>query len=170
MMRSAPLYCRQPMRDYEHRAPGRDAPHIFLDDPLAFVIEGARGFVENEDARVADQRAGDGDALTLTARQRCAALADNSVVTVRQFEDELMSAGERRHADHPFQRHARIGERDVLAHRAVEEHILLQDQADLTPQPGSVNHCEIDPVHQHAAALGRIEPLHQLGQCRLPGS
>src|SRR5215831_4061546 len=152
-------HCGQPMRDYEHRAPGCDVPHIFLDDPLAFIIEGAGRFVEDKNTRVADQRAGNGDALTLATRQRRAALADDGVVTVRQIEDEIVGAGKRRRTDNPFQRHAGIDERNILAHRAVEQDILLQNHADLTPQPGRVDHCEIDAIKQHTAAFGRIEML-----------
>ena len=58
----------------------------------------------------------------------------------------------------------RIGERDVVADRAVEQHVLLQHDADLPPQPGGIDHGEIDAVDEHAAALRHVEPLHQLGE------
>ena len=59
---------------------------------------------------------------------------------------------------------AGIGERDVVAHRAVEQHVLLQHDADLAAQPGRIDHGEIDAVDQHAAALGHVEALDQLGE------
>ncbi len=59
---------------------------------------------------------------------------------------------------------AGIGERDVVADGAVEQHVLLQHDADLAPQPGDVDHGEIDAVDQHAPALGHVEPLDQLGE------
>ena len=58
---------RQAMGDDEHRAALADGPHVVLDDALRLVVQGAGGLVEDEDARVADQRPGDGDALALFA-------------------------------------------------------------------------------------------------------
>jgi hypothetical protein len=55
------------MGDDEHRAAFADGPHVVLDDALRLVVQGAGGLVEDEDARVADQRPGDGDALALFA-------------------------------------------------------------------------------------------------------
>ena len=75
-----------------------------------------------------------------------------------------MRAGELGRRDHALHRHAGIGERDVLADRAVEQHVFLQHDADLAPQPGEVDHREIDAVDQHAPALRHVEPLHQLGE------
>ena len=63
-----------------------------------------------------------------------------------------------------------IGERDVVADRAVEQHVLLQHDADLAAQPGDVDHREVDAVDQHAAALGHVEPLDQLGERALAGA
>ena len=64
----------QPVGDDEHRAPGRDAPHVLLDDPLAFVIERAGRLVEDEDARVRSARGrwrcADTDRPTATRRVR----------------------------------------------------------------------------------------------------
>ena len=70
--------------------------HVLLDDPLALVVERARRLVEDQDARIGDQRARDGDALALAAGQRRAALAHDGVVAFRQLEDEFVRAGEAR--------------------------------------------------------------------------
>ncbi|OFX09111.1 MAG: hypothetical protein A2516_11810 [Alphaproteobacteria bacterium RIFOXYD12_FULL_60_8] len=58
----------QAVGDDEHRAANADAAHVALDDLLGLIVERRGGFVENQDARVGDQCAGDGDALALTAR------------------------------------------------------------------------------------------------------
>lgn len=55
----------EPMSDNENRALFANPPHVLLDDAFAFVIERAGGFVENQNARIANQGAGDRDALTL---------------------------------------------------------------------------------------------------------
>src|SRR5262249_11220859 len=84
----------EPVGDDQHRAPFGGLLHVVLDDALAFVVEGAGRPVENENARIGDERAGNGDALALAARQRRAALADQRIVTLGQLENEIMRAGE----------------------------------------------------------------------------
>src|SRR5260221_8454963 len=75
---------REPMRDDEHRSPPRNLLHALLDDALALVIERARRLVENEDARIGDERARDRQPLLLAAREAAAALADDRVVAARR--------------------------------------------------------------------------------------
>jgi hypothetical protein len=58
---------REAVRDDEDGAALRDPAHILLDDALTLVIERAGRLVEDEDARVGDEGAGDGDALALPA-------------------------------------------------------------------------------------------------------
>ena len=93
-----------------------------------------------------------------------AALADDGVVAFRQLQNEVVRAGELGRGDDPLDRHGRIGERDIVADRAVEQHVLLQHDADLAAQPGGVDHGEIDAVDQHAAAFRHVKPLDQLGE------
>ena len=76
-----------------------DPLHVLLDDPLALVVERARRLVEDQDARIGNERAGNGDALALTARERAAALADDGVIAFRQLQDEVVRARERRGVD-----------------------------------------------------------------------
>ena len=71
---------REPVRDDQNRASPGDLLHVLLDDALALIVERARRLVEDQDARIRDQRAGNGDALALAARQGRAALADDRVV------------------------------------------------------------------------------------------
>ena len=62
--------------------------HQFLQRGLhqgfAFGIERRRGLVEQQQRRIAQDRAGDRDALALAARQRNAALADLGLKALRQ--------------------------------------------------------------------------------------
>jgi hypothetical protein len=58
------------VRDDERRAPAAQPRERLLDERLALRVERAGGLVEDEDARVGQQRAGDGDALPLPAESR----------------------------------------------------------------------------------------------------
>ena len=55
------------VRDDEHGAALADGVHVVHDGALALVVEGRGRFVEDEDGRVREERARDGDALPLAA-------------------------------------------------------------------------------------------------------
>ena len=56
-----------------------------LNEPLALVVEGGGGFIEDKDRRVAQDGACDGDPLALTAGKRGAALTDEGLVARGHF-------------------------------------------------------------------------------------
>ena len=90
--------------------------------------------VENQDRRVANDRARDRDALALTAGQRHAALADHRGVAVRHLDDELVRVGQFGGADRVFDLRVGLAVGDVLPDRAAEQQRVLQDEADLIAQ------------------------------------
>src|SRR5215470_16698406 len=116
---------RQPMCDDEHGTAPGELRHVLLDDPLALVVESTRRLVEDQDARVIDDRAGDGQTLALSARQARSALTNYGVVTIGKLKDELMGTGHLRDLDDLFDRRRAVGERDVVADRAIEQDALL---------------------------------------------
>ena len=150
-IRGARAHRREPVGDDDHRASAHDRAHVLLDDPLALVVERRGRLVEDQNARIGGQRAGDGDALALAARQVRAALLDHRVVALRQLGDELVGAGEPRRLHHQRPRHRRIAERDVLVDRAVEQDVLLQHDADLAAQPAGIELGDVDAVEHHLA-------------------
>src|SRR5215813_21868 len=163
-------YGRQSVRDDEYGSAARELRHVLLDDALALVVERAGRLVEDQDARIGDERTGDGETLALAAGQARAALADDGVVTIGKLEDEVMGAGHLRSVNGLFDRHRAVGERDVVAHRAVEQDALLRHHADLTAQPGWIDHADIDAVDQNPSTRRRVEPLDQLGESALAGA
>ena len=161
---------RQPVRDDEDGSSVSNLLHIGLDHPLADVVEGAGRLVEDQNARIGHQGAGNGDPLPLPARQAGAAFPHDRVVRLGHFEDEFMRTRELRGSDDALDRHRRIGQRDVVAHRAVEQHVVLQYDADLPAQPPGIDHREIDAVDEHAAALWHVKTLKQLREGALAGT
>ena len=63
-----------------------------LDPPLGADVDRRRRLVEDEDARVREQRAGEGDELALAEREPEPALAELRVVAVRELVHELVRA------------------------------------------------------------------------------
>ena len=163
-------YSREPVRDDQNRPSFSDVPHVLLNDALALIVEGARRLVEDQNAWIGDQRAGNGDTLALATRKSGAALADDSVVAFAQLKDEIVCPRKASRGDDALHRHGRVGECNILSHRAVEQHVLLQDDSDLAAQPGRVDHGEIHAVHQDASAFRDVEALDELREGALARS
>ena len=114
------------------RLPGK-AGERRLHPRLAFGIERAGGFIEQQNRRFGDKRAGQRDALALAAGEIAAALACRRVPAARQAVDEIARGGLGRLADLVVGG-ARSAERDVLAHRGVEQECVLRDQREIAAQ------------------------------------
>lgn len=76
-------YCRKPMGNDDDRALRANPRHVLLDDPFGLIVQRTGGFVENEDTWVAEQRSGDGYALSLPTRQAGAVLTNQGFVAIR---------------------------------------------------------------------------------------
>ena len=72
------------VRDDHHRASARNALEIGVDQRLALRIERRGRFVEDHQLGIDDQRARDGEALALAAREVGRAFLDPGLVTLRQ--------------------------------------------------------------------------------------
>src|SRR5271163_1433443 len=84
----------EPMGDDDHGSTSHDRTHVLLHDPFALVVERRGRLVENQNAGIDHQCPGDGDALTLAAREVGAALLDHRVVALRKLGDEFVRASE----------------------------------------------------------------------------
>ena len=91
---------RKAMRDDQHGAARHQPVEGVLDEAFAFGIEGGGGLVENQDGRIPEHGARDGDALPLATGEQGAAVAHGGVVAQRQLFDESVCTGDaRRFAD-----------------------------------------------------------------------
>ncbi len=72
----------EPVRDDEGSAADEQFGERFLDECFALAVERARRFVEDEDGRVLEQRARDGDALALAAAELHSAFTDERAVAL----------------------------------------------------------------------------------------
>jgi hypothetical protein len=82
---------REAVRDNQGRPALAQAREGLLDDQLRIGIERAGGFVENQDARVLENRAGDRQPLTFPSRKPVAALPDDRVVAAGERSDDLVN-------------------------------------------------------------------------------
>ena len=84
--------------------------------------------------------------------------------------DEVLDAGDLGRAQHRLVVGERRAERDVVAHRAVEQEDVLQHAADVAAQVGRIDLAQVGAVDQHRALVGLVEPEHELLDRRLAGA
>ena len=111
--------------------PCAQRPQAVLNQRLALAVEARRRLVEQQDARVGEDRARDRDALALAARQPDAALADDRVVPLLEAVDELVGVRDAAHPLDVFARRRGRSVADVLGDRAVEQEVVLQHDAEV---------------------------------------
>ena len=148
----------QAVRDHERRAIEQQRGQGFLDQTLGFVVEGGRGFVENQERRVLEQRAGNRQTLALAAGQPLAALADGGLVAVRLRRNEVVRVGRPRRRLDLGQGGARCAVGDVGGDGVVEQHRLLRHHANLRPQRRQAHLANVVAVDQNGAAGDVVEP------------
>ena len=80
-----------------------------LDLPLGAGVHAGGGLVQDQDARVGQRGAGDGEQLALPLAQAAAALAQHGFVAIGQALDEVVGAGQLGRGDAPPRRWRRAG-------------------------------------------------------------
>ena len=88
-------------------------------------------FIENEDARIAEDGAGNCDALFLTAGELAALFADAGIVTIGPAHDELVGIGGACCRDDLVWTGRGIRVPDVVGDGAVEQELILEDNPNL---------------------------------------
>ena len=134
------------MRDDDGGAPRAQALQRLLHECLAFSVERTRGLVEQQDARVAQQRTGESDALALAARQPLAARADAGLVAVRQGGNERRRRGRTGCRFDLRVGRGRSAHPDIGADRVVEQQDVLSDIGNRVTQACERQVAHIRPV------------------------
>src|ERR1035437_7919522 len=157
----------EPVRDDERRAPLHQKRQAFLDERLGLRVEAGRGLVENEDARVREDRARNRHALALPARQFHPTLAHDRAVFLLEALGELVHARDLARAENLLLAGLRARERDVLANRAVEKERLLKDDAERRSLRIEAHRREIHAVDARDAARRNVEGRYEADDRRL---
>ncbi len=139
----------------------------FLDDSLVLGIDRRQSLIEDEDGCIAEQGAGDGDALPLPAGEPDSALANDGVIALRQPADEFVGIGR---PGHGFQLGpGRLGpaHAQVVLDRAVEQIGILVHHGDLTANLIEGEIAQVAAADQYTSGLRVVEPQQQTGDRRL---
>ena len=104
------------------------------------------GVVEDQHAGVGEDGPGQGDALTLTTRQRKSPLADDRLVALGHRGDELVGAGQMGRPLNIGLGCVGIGEGDVGAHAVAEEERVLEHDPDERSHISDLHLADVDAV------------------------
>ena len=155
-------------------ANSRAAFHQFVQRGLhgafGFGVERAGGFVEDENRRVLQNRAGDGEPLALAAGERHAFFADDGVKTVRLFHDEIVGVGMARGGDDFIARCTGPAQFDVPADGVVEQDGFLGDDGDLISQIARGDAADVHAADADDAPLRVIKSQEQIGERGFAGA
>jgi hypothetical protein len=161
---------REPVRD----ANGRAALHQFVERGLhgafGFGVERAGGFVQDQNRRVLQNGAGDGEALALAAGKRDAFFADDGVEALGFLHDEIVGVGVFGGGDDFVVRRAEPAQLDVPADGVVEQNVFLRDDGDLVPQVARGNLAQIHAADFDRAACGVVKTQEQVGERGFAGA
>src|SRR5690606_24719028 len=122
---------RQPVRDDERRATLSQTTQSVPDQRLALAVEARRRFVEDQHAWIRDDGTRNRETLPLSAGQLHTPLTDDGVVAVLEPIDELVRVRDTCGVADLLIGSVRSRIRDVVTDTAIEEKVVLHDDAEL---------------------------------------
>ena len=152
------------MGDDERRAVLGQLVKGVLDLRLGHGIERRGCLVKDQDGRIFQEDAGDGDALLLPARQERAALADVGVKAVGHRHDVVVNFGALRRGDDLVHACVRAAVADVLEDGIGEEEDVLLDDADGAAEALLRDGADVLPVDADRAASYIVEARNELAE------
>jgi hypothetical protein len=120
---------------------------------LGCGVEGAGGFVEDQDRRILQQRARDRHALTLAAGERAATFADAGLQTFGLVLDEIEGLGALACRTQLLVGRVRLSDPEILRNRTVEQQDLLKDDADVAAEGRELQAADVHAGEERIGAL-----------------
>lgn len=156
---------RETVSDCEDCAVSDEAVNSFLDEAFAFGVESGGSFVEDEDARIFKDCAGDGDSLALAAGETDTVFANDGIVAFGKLADEGVSIGGLCGGDDLLEGDISAAVGNVVAHRVVEEDGFLCDHADLLAEGAERDVADVDAINEDGAGGDVVETGDEVDQC-----
>ena len=158
--------CAEAMRDDDGSALGQEFLERVLDQRFRDHIDARGGFVHDQDARIRQDGAGDGNELALADGQVGAVFQDFGCITIGQVAHEGVEIGRSTSGGDLVVRGVGTSEADVLGNGAREDEGILRDQAHLRTHGTLLDLPDINAVDQQRAFAGIIEASDQIGDRR----
>ena len=146
----------------ETGAAGQQFVQSNLNLALGARVHAGRRFIQDQDVRIAQRRAGDGQKLALPLAETAAALAQQSLIAIGQALDELVGLHQPGRGDHFVIAGFGFAVANVVHDRVTEEEGVLQDDADLPTQAGRSDIAHINAINAHRAIGDVVEARQQV--------
>ena len=164
------LHGRQPMRNHHRRTSCHGCLQCALHDLLAFGIERAGRFVEQQQRRILQHGTRNRDALALPAGQAHAAFAKEAAIAVGKRADEIIGERRTRGRNHLVVGRRRPAITNVFHCVGGEDHRVLRHQGNACTHVVEPCFGEGDAVEQDRTCAGVIEAQQQLKNGGLAGT
>ena len=154
----------QPMGDHDDRlfvSQFADGFHQLL---FVFGVDIGGGFIQNDDGRVFQHGPGDGEPLAFAAGEGSSRLADDGVVALGQFQNEIVAAGLFRRRNHLIHGRVRLPEANVIGDGIVEQIYVLEHEAEILHQAVHIVIAHVAAAQGHPAAVHIPKPGKQVAQ------
>ena len=158
------------MGDDEGRSPLHQPLEGDMHQPFAFGVEGARRFVEQQDGRILEQRAGNRQPLLLPAREHDAALPHDRIVALLKRHHEIVDQRILGRGEHLGEGRIGAAESNVLGNRAGEDRRFLLDIGEMPPQRRLIDLPDVETVDRDPSAGHIVEALGEREDRRLAGA
>ena len=139
----------------------------FLNQLLRFGIQTGSRLVENKNARISQDGAGDGDALALSTGQLHAPFANDGVISVFKTFREFVYTGDTTGAQDLFFRGVGTRKCYVLANSTVEQERILQDHSKMRTVRIQPDRREVGAINQDFSCFRDVEGGNQTYDSRL---
>src|SRR5579885_1777357 len=156
---------RETVGDHYGGATAQETAQALLHDQFGHGIDVGCRLVEDEDARIGQQGAGEGDELALAHAQVTPAFANGRIVAVGQLQHQFVQADGAGRLLDLFVCGVQATVANVLADSAGEEELLLQHNADLAAQRTLRHVADIVSIDEDGSLLDVIETRDQAGDC-----
>src|SRR5450631_85502 len=160
----------QAMGDDEGGAADHQVGQGFLHVHFRFGVEFGGGFVENQNRRVFEDGAGDGDALALAAAETGAAFTDYGVVALGEFRDEVGGESGLCGGFHASFRDAGQAVADIVPDGVVEEDVFLGDHGDLFAERTEGDGADVGAVDANLAGGEFVEARDEIDERGFSGA
>ena len=116
-----------PVRDDQDRLVADQAGQRRLDERLVLDVQTGRRLVEQDDGRILEEGARNGNALALTARKGAAVFADVGVPLVRELFGKFVAVGKLCRREDLLIRRILAAEADILQNGIVKQRDVLEN-------------------------------------------
>src|SRR5713101_8134539 len=148
---------REAMGDDKCSAATHQVTQPFLNERFRFGVQAGSRFIENEDAWIGENGAGDGDALLLSTGKFYTAFADDRIVFFFEGLGKFVDSGNTA-CFHDFGfAGGRAGEGYIFANGSIEKKSVLQHHAKLRAITPQLDGGEIHSIDQDAATFRFVE-------------